>query len=182
LPAKWHFKDGRTSDTLGSDKHKADVLFVDYDYLFDGLGGKYCEDGVKEPDANRVGLYFFESGTTDPFRDFDGHDELKRSGDQVSKDSFEGNIASLVDETLQKHPEWKGGAPSQKAVVNEAANGEKAAVGGEQASIKDTITFLLPDTFKRIFHPRPRGHAIIANVVFWYSKLPSALYMTCSSN
>ncbi|KAL9621816.1 MAG: hypothetical protein Q9160_003789 [Pyrenula sp. 1 TL-2023] len=34
----------------------------------------------------------------------------------------------------------------------------------------DSLSWIFPDTMKRVFHPRPRGHAVIANLVLWHMR------------
>jgi lysophospholipase L1-like esterase len=133
------------------------VRFIDYDAQIEALRGRYCEAGVAEPAPNRPALAFYEWNTVD-----NGEDPKKlrnRTGEDVPKGSFEGDIAERINKTLREHPEWE--FDPDKGFVNKTKAGE---VGGEGA-IENTIHWLLPDSWKRVFHLRPEGHAVIARLL-----------------
>lgn len=131
------------------------VRFIDYDAYIEEAKGRYCEAGVIEPDPNRLGLAFYEWDTIDQY---DNATQLKRTGDDVPRGSFEGNIAEMINKTLQEHPDWE--FDPSKGYVNKS----KMVVRPE-GLIDDTIWWLLPDTWKRVFHLRPEAHAIIAQLI-----------------
>jgi hypothetical protein len=115
--------------------------------------GRYCEAGVQEPDPNRLGLSFYEWNTVDSE---DNITKLYNTGDDVLPRSFEGDIATLINKTLVEHPDWEF-EPS-KGFVNKS----KIRTDG---FVDDTIWWLLPDSWKRVFHPRPEAHAVIAQLI-----------------
>jgi lysophospholipase L1-like esterase len=132
------------------------VRFIDYDSAIEAIRGRYCEAGVQEPDPNRDGLAFYEWNTVD-------HGENKtalqnQTGDGVPKGSFEGGIADQINKTLEEHPDWQ--FDPEKGFVNKTKEG----VEGE-GIIEDTLHWLIPDSYKRVFHLRPEGHRIVARMV-----------------
>jgi lysophospholipase L1-like esterase len=132
------------------------VRFIDYDSHIETSRGRYCEAGITEPDPNRRGLAFYEWSTVDT-----GENKTalqNRTGDDVPKGSFEGGIAGKINKTLQEHPDWQ--FDSDKGFVNKT----KGAVG-EKGMLGNTIHWLLPDSYKRVFHMRPEGHRIVARVL-----------------
>ncbi|OCL14763.1 SGNH hydrolase [Glonium stellatum] len=132
------------------------VVFVDYDDYVAENKGRYCEAGVMEPAPNRLGLYFYEWKTVDTG---DNTTALSRAGDDVPKGSFESEIAEWTNRTHQEHPDWKFGPEDDEKIV--------LGAGKERSSeiIGDTVSWLLPDFWKRVFHLRPAGHLLIANLV-----------------
>lgn len=134
------------------------VRFIDYNAHIEALHGRYCEAGVAEPAPNRPALAFYEWGTVDS-----GEDPKKlhnRTGEDVPKGSFEGDIAERINKTLQEHPDWE--FDPDKGFVNKTKAGEVDGKG----VIEDTIHWLLPDSWKRVFHLRPEGHEIVARLLF----------------
>lgn len=133
------------------------VRFVDYNAHIEALRGRYCEAGVAEPAPNRPALAFYEWNTVDS-----GEDAKKlrnRTGEDVPRGSFEGDIAERINRTLKEHPAWE--FDPEKGFVNKTKAGE---VSGEGA-IENTIHWLLPDSWKRVFHLRPEGHETVARLV-----------------
>ena len=131
------------------------VRFVDYDARIAALRGRYCERGVLEPDPNRRGLVFYEWDTVDT-----GENKtslLNSTGDGVPKGSFESGIAEQVNRTLHEHPDWRFDPDKGFVKKNETLQ--------EQGIIEDTIHWLIPDSYKRVFHLRPKGHWIIADML-----------------
>jgi lysophospholipase L1-like esterase len=132
------------------------VRFIDYDSQVETSRGRYCEAGVTEPDPNRYGLAFYEWSTVDT-----GENKTalqNRTGDDVPKGSFESGIAGQINKTLQEHPDWQ--FDPDKGFVNKT----KGAVG-EKGMLGNTIHWLLPDSYKRVFHMRPEGHRIVARML-----------------
>jgi lysophospholipase L1-like esterase len=132
------------------------VRFIDYDAEIEASRGRYCETGVQEPDANRDGLAFYEWNTVDHG---ENRTELQnRTGEDVPKGSFESDIADQISKTLEEHPDWQ--FDPDKGFVNKT----KGDVG-EKGIIGDTLHWLIPDSYKRVFHLRPEGHRIVARMV-----------------
>ncbi|KAF2490541.1 SGNH hydrolase [Lophium mytilinum] len=148
--------------------HKAgdQVIFVDYDSYVAENKGRFCEAGVIEPDPNRNGLCFYEWKTVDP-----GYTALRHAGDDVPKGSFESDIAEWTNKTLQEHPDWKFG-PDEEVGLDADKMREEQAIG-------DTVSWLLPDFWKRVFHLRPAGHLLIAHLLM--SKLAETTPKICGS-
>ncbi len=165
------------------------VVFVNWDRYFTRYRGRYCERNVPEPDASRLGLLFYEWDTIDnnepPAND--PSTELKRSGTSVGEGSFGGDINNFVEQTVKAHPDWtyaRPGGPADAATVIKAppisstsGTGGSCRVGtGKLAKVcvGNTIDQLgvvqsyLPTTWLRVFHPRPPGQAMIANLVLYY--------------
>ncbi|KAJ4354015.1 uncharacterized protein N0V89_005747 [Didymosphaeria variabile] len=133
------------------------VRFIDYNAHIEALRGRYCEAGVAEPAPNRPALAFYEWDTMDS-----GEDPKKlrnRTGEDVPKDSFEGDIAKRINKTLREHPEWE--FDPDKGFVNKT----KAGGVDDKGAVGDTIHWLLPDSWKRVFHLRPEGHEVVARLL-----------------
>ncbi|KAH7122589.1 SGNH hydrolase-type esterase domain-containing protein [Dendryphion nanum] len=129
--------------------------FVDYSAAIEKAQGRYCEAGVEEPDPNRKGLSFYEWNTVDTGEN--GTALQRKTGDNVPKGSFEADLASRVHKTLQEHPDME--FDPEKGFVN------KSKISPDGAA-EDLIWWLLPDSWKRIFHPRPAAHTIIAQMIY----------------
>ena len=171
----------------GSAASRDRVKLIDWDWTFGQAGGRFCENGVTEPDPMRKELLFYEWNTLD-----DGDDPaiIERPGDPVPRDTFEGNISSWVLETIEQHPEWEFRGPGASrdeeltfthAYMREHALREEKwilahrelmnpsdAVDGDvhaRLGLDDLIFWFLPDSWKRVFHPRALGHRIIADII-----------------
>jgi hypothetical protein len=134
----------------------SDVRFVDYDGEVEKRRARYCEKGVLEPQPMRKGLGFYEWDTVDEIDDVAA---LERMGDDVRRGSFEGEIAERIDRTLQEHPEWEFDPAMGKLDKN------RMNEVGAEGMVEDVIWWLLPDKWKRVFHPRPEVHAVIASLI-----------------
>ncbi|KAJ4303118.1 hypothetical protein N0V90_002010 [Kalmusia sp. IMI 367209] len=133
------------------------VRFIDYNAHIEALRGRYCEAGVSEPAPNRLGLAFYEWDTVDKG---ENATELRnRTGGDVPRGSFEGDIAERINKTLEEHPGWE--FDPEKGFVNKTKGREM----GEKGAIENTIHWLLPDSWKRVFHLRPEGHGVVARLV-----------------
>ncbi|KAH8590524.1 SGNH hydrolase-type esterase domain-containing protein [Bisporella sp. PMI_857] len=154
--------------------------FVDYDQHFTDLQGLFCQDGVKEPDGNRDGLLFFEwntnSETTNLKRSEISDDDLptisedeflailearqtnngSTDGSTTPSLSFEDSILNLVTQALADNSSLQLSLPDN--------SGPDPGCRGRCLGFLEN---LIPDTIGRVFHPRPGGHAIIANLVIW---------------
>ena len=133
------------------------VGFIDYDRWVATQRGRYCEAGVHEPDPNRWGLMFYEWDTVETG---ENKTDLQNStGDGVPKGSFEGGIAEQINKTLQEHPNWT--FDKDKGFVKKNETG----IGGE-GIIGDTIHWMIPDSYKRVFHMRRHGHQGVAGYIW----------------
>lgn len=118
---------------------------------------------------------FYEWGTVDVEKGA-GDDELRKADAYVPRESFEGQIAKMVLEILDKNPDLKlaatmGGLYKVRlAKYLEMQRMRKNATGGgdvnEEGFTEDAIWWLLPDNWKRVFHPRPQTHALIARLIY----------------
>jgi lysophospholipase L1-like esterase len=133
------------------------VRFIDYNSHIEAARGRYCEAGVQEPAPNRDELAFYEWSTVDPSENKTALQN--ETGGDVPKGSFEGDIAERINKTLQEHPDWE--FDPDKGFVNKS----KPDVGKE-GIVGDTIHWMLPDAWKRVFHLRPEGHRLVARLVF----------------
>ena len=132
------------------------VRFIDYDARIAALRGRYCELGVHEPDPNRWGLVFYEWDTVDRGENKTGLQN--ETGDGVPKGSFESGIAEQINKTLHEHPDWSFDPDKGFVKKNETEV-------GKDGIIEDTIHWLIPDSYKRVFHLRPEGHWIVAGML-----------------
>jgi len=143
-----------TQIQLAVERAGPDVVFVEYDHSYVERGGRFCEDGVQEPAPNRRELLFYEWGTTEDGMGNDTSLDTFTEGD-IGKGTFAGDINSWVAETLREHPE----AVSAGGPLNVAAAFEED---------EDTLGYvgsIIPDSWKRVFHPETAGHQVIANLV-----------------
>ncbi len=172
------------------------VVFVNYDDYFGQSKGRFCDVGVTEPDESRPGLLFYNWNTKDREDEEDGGDELKRatvgavmrenatetgnattigkiaggrnftaprnltatanfaafdkseSGSGSDK-TFEEALWDAMQKTQEEHPDWRYG-PDKKQMPDD----------------RHAPRSLL-DGWKKVFHPRPLGHSIIANLVLY---------------
>lgn len=129
--------------------------FIDYSDKIEHDQGRYCEAGVNEPDPNRKNLNFYEWNTVDTGEN--GTALQERTGGDVPKGTFEADVASRIHKTLQHYPDME--FDPEKGFVNKS----KIAPDG---ALDDLIWWLLPDSWKRIFHPRPHAHTIIAQMIY----------------
>ena len=132
------------------------IRFIDYDAQIEAARGRYCEKGVLEPNPNRLGLTFYEWNTVDT-----GENKTalqNQTGEDVPKHSFQGDIAKDINKTLGEHPGWQ--FDPEKGFVNKT-RGEVRDSGW----VSDSIHWMLPDSYKRVFHLRPEGHRIIAKTL-----------------
>ncbi|KAK2009874.1 SGNH hydrolase [Colletotrichum eremochloae] len=157
--------------------------YVGYDEYFTARRGRFCEAGVQEPDADRKGLLFFERSTelvdmTPLGRRKVAALELSGSeagtaalqGRQADDDngtevSFEKYITNAIAEARAKNPSLVASPPDNRAF--------RARAGLSQ---------FIGDDFKRVFHPQPAGHAIIANLVVGRMTNGTAAAQTSSRN
>lgn len=176
---------------LGNDQ----VVYVDYDPYFGLWTGRYCEAGVTETDADREALLFFERDTPSTVYNW----KAKRAEattdpeDIVPDGTFEGDIAKAIRAGLAENPSLKanlsggslqtleigkppadGSAPEVLSVIFDSKNSALQGTSRRLGIIGiagDALGYLIPDTTKRVFHPRPVGHAIIASLLLWHMEI-----------
>ncbi|KAL1631113.1 hypothetical protein SLS56_004501 [Neofusicoccum ribis] len=161
----------------------SDFIFVDYDQYYDDLGGRFCESGVKEPDGNRQGLLFFEWGTNDDDttlpskrdidylelddsylenvyqpRDFEDDD-----AELVARQASSGNVTSFEDTIMDMIIQTKTDNTSLLIALPDHSGADPVYRGRTTLSKSDFVS----DSILRVFHPRPGGHALVANLLIW---------------
>jgi GDSL-like Lipase/Acylhydrolase family len=148
-----------------ADRASSRVIFIDWDWIFREAAGRFCEDPFEEPAPDRKGLLFFEWNTLD---DGDDPDLLIRPGDPVPRDTFEGSIGQWVLQTLAERPNAVFGPPGSKPVqLFKVARKQLASQNRFKAQLgfDDLVFWFLPDSWKRVFHPRAVGQNIIAGMI-----------------
>ncbi|KAF2824026.1 SGNH hydrolase [Ophiobolus disseminans] len=133
------------------------VRFVDFDPRIEAARGRYCEANIKEPNPNRPDLAFYEWDTVDQGENRTALQNY--TGDGVPRGSFEEEIAEEINKTLQEHPAWS--FDPEKGFVNRTKDSVT-----QEGIVGDTIHWLIPDSYKRVFHLRPGGHRVVARMVF----------------
>lgn len=153
---------------LAAEKAGDHVMFVDWDWTFARARGRFCERGREtEPAPERDGLLFYEWNTLD---DGENRRLIERPGDPVPEDTFEGDIGKWVLETLLRHPDYTEFGPQgskyfqlgEQMMVEEVVRQSEIGV---QMGFDDLVFWFLPDSWKRVFHPRAMGHHIIADMI-----------------
>jgi hypothetical protein len=121
------------------------VVYVDFDWAFAQVNGRFCEEGVEEPAPDRAGLLFYEWMTLD-----DGEDPhlINNPGDPVANDTFEGSIGRWVLETLDQHPDWKGEFGPEGSPLFHISDAAylKAAEFKAKMGLDDLVFWFLPDS------------------------------------
>lgn len=152
----------KIKETISKLGHSDKIVFVDVDPYVRLLQGRFCESGIEEPAKNRPGLLFYNRGTSDGEDDDWDHNDLKRNGEEVDANTFEGQIASKFENAMKDHPDWK-------LAAEDSGQSQVAAVGEANAlDVQGTITTFIPDTIKRVFHPRPYLHGIYAQLTLFH--------------
>jgi lysophospholipase L1-like esterase len=127
------------------DRNDIVYRFIDYDPVFDQVNGRFCTPGVQEPAPNRPNLLFYEWDTSDSRHEAEhGVDGL--DPEDVTEGTFEGRIVDWIEEAKRKHPDAVAAAYPADGYVGQRS-------------------LLIPDGYLRVFHPRPRGHEIVAEKI-----------------
>jgi lysophospholipase L1-like esterase len=138
----------------------AQVVYLDINQYYEIWGGRFCETGVVEPAPDSDILLFFERYTGEgdfPFRIKVRREDTALEPVSSSNGTFEAQVNEYVQQTLQKHPDWITDLKTDayyESPINELSS--------RQASL------ILPDSWLRVFHPRPNGHAIIAMYTLYH--------------
>ncbi|KAI9671724.1 MAG: hypothetical protein M1831_003252 [Alyxoria varia] len=169
-----------SGDALSTDDW---VVFVDYDKYFTDTAGRFCEDGYGETDSNRDGLLFYERWTDDDaeptVRKPEGAaaepPKLEHGADIVMNGTFEWQIDEWISQAAGNST-LKTTVPEEERLVGEGmlSAGAENAGGTDEQKEKGGHVSLVPDTWKRIFHPRPGGHQLIANLVLYHMEVTRA--------
>ena len=167
------------------------VVYVNYDNYFANIGGRFCEAAVTEPDPNRPLLLFYEYDTDDTKIDGSsssggGHTELKAvdpkpsnaTDNTIAPSSSPAKTANPKSTTALLHRDLSArDSTNTKPMKSDVASSSEFKVAqtnffrqnttnayGEKGVISDLF---LADMHKRVFHPRPLGYQIIANLIFY---------------
>ncbi|KAJ5086483.1 hypothetical protein NUU61_007790 [Penicillium alfredii] len=135
------------------------VVFVDYDYMIRTSGGQFCEKGVDEPNPGRKQLMFFELDPTEAL----GMSPFKRDGGDSYEGTFEYDIDRLGELTLTAGSTFKDAPHAKNSTKTEKTEDNKRF-----------IEAVLPDGFKRIFHPTIKAHKSIADYLIYYMVMDNA--------
>jgi hypothetical protein len=125
-------------------------VFVNYDQYYTKNGGLFCEPGTQEPAPNRNGLLFYEWGTGDTNTLSKRQENNGLDPNQAVSGTFEGQIVAWANATKAKNP-----------------MAETEAQHESPGNVLISTSSFIRDGYLRVFHPRPEGHAIIANLIFW---------------
>jgi len=187
------------------------VVYVDYDQYFTGFTGRFCEAGVTEPDPQRPDLLFFERKTTDPALLWKRQASIlpvtnvtepidtsaaANVDNVIANGTFEGDIAFRIAQTMARNPTWMSSleddvmqlleidtVPSDGStphILSASAPTNNTAIA--KRGVKDTVAWLLPDSMKRVFHPKPNGHAYVASLVLYHMEAENAKMQAGSSS
>lgn len=151
------------------------VVFVDYDKYYQSSVGRFCEDGHPETDSNREGLVIYNYYTDDkvePGAKTADNTKLARSGGLVMNGTFEGQINAWVQEAAAADSSLKPAQPEEDVAGD--APSIKDVKATEDQIVTGYSSYLLPDSYGRIFHPRPAGHALIANLILYEMEVTKA--------
>ena len=149
------------------------AVYVEIDSFFSEYEGRFCEAGVTEPDANRDPLLFFQEHTNRvTVQALEGASvQTLEVADLVPASSWEGQIAALIHEAQEADDdllEEIGTSAVKTLEVSDAAelvDEEPDTSDHPPVTAQSSIGYWLPDSAKWVFHPRPNGHALIANRV-----------------
>ncbi|KAI9678746.1 MAG: hypothetical protein M1817_005803 [Caeruleum heppii] len=154
------------------------VVFVNYDRYFEDTAGRLCEKGVQEPDSERDGLLFYEWQSFDQGEN-ETHLELRRRDQHnLGPGTFGGDMLAMIAQTHKQNPDWEVALPDTHERPERPTNEDivipDLEIGNADGDIEAMLAMLeelkgllIPDGIKRVFHPRPLGHSIIANLVFY---------------
>lgn len=154
----------KISEAVGRAGDKA--VFVDYDKYYKDTLARFCEARYAEPFGNRAGLLFYEYYTDDSVEPDtpDGKSASARSGNLVMNGTFEGDINALVQEYMSANS--SASFDIQTTAVGNDAKKVQTNPSLDQNDVATQVS-VIPDSYGRVFHPRPGGHALISNLVFY---------------
>lgn len=110
----------------------------------------------------------------------------------VANGTFEGSVAAMLSSTLVQNPSWVGnlsdgifqvlevGTPPDDGSVPHIIsasppNNSTSSAKVRRGAIGDFLAWAVKDEVKRVFHPRPRGHSLIASLVIYHMEVQNAL-------
>ena len=142
------------------------AVFVNYDQYYADTLGRYCESGYAEPFGNRAGLLLYEYYTNDDAAPdaADGKSATTPVGHLVMNGTFEGDINAMVQEYKIAHPEEAKDHP--EITSSDVPTAAPTNLSPDQANVGTQVA-VIPDSYARVFHPRPGGHALISSLIFY---------------
>ncbi len=147
----------------------SDVTFIEYDTYYTQSLGRFCEDNYPETNPNRYGLLFYEWDTDDNAPETDGATAqvsgppLAITPGLVMNGTFEASINNYIRQTIAQNSTWGQNWTTVQGTppTIDSLNATK------QQIVKGSSSNLVPDGYGRVFHPRPNGHQLIANLIFY---------------
>lgn len=150
------------------------IVFVDYDQYYQSTVGRFCEAGQGETAGNREGLLLYEYYTDDnvaPGVQTAANTPLTRTGNPVMNGTFEGTIKAMVLAALAANSSLTPAIPQDDTAATVSATDVQAT---SDQLVTGSSSSVLPDSYGRIFHPRPAGHFTIANLVLYHMSVRRA--------
>lgn len=163
----------------------SEFVFIDYDTYFQTIKGRFCEPGVKEPAASRPALLFYEWDTEDGTQKLPTKRDLERlefedeglenvhqprdtdvmeSALEARQAADSGNVTSFEDQVANWIVQAKTENRTLEVSLPDHSGADPAYRGRSSLSVSDFVS----DGVKRVFHPRPGGHALITNLLVWH--------------
>jgi hypothetical protein len=143
---------------LGEIVNAADdrVIFVDYSGWVAQVGGRFCEEGIKEPNKNNQDAVFYQWESIDYWEDPSDMENL--SPRDFGNNTFAGQFMSAVEEVRASDPAF------MIRDVDDKANPETTE---SSTNLEERDASWLHKIY-RVFHPTLNGHSMIANLVFYH--------------
>lgn len=110
----------------------------------------------------------------------------------IDNGTFEGSIAAMISNTLTTNPSWitalnnsvfevlevdsppaDGSAPHIISASPPSSNVTTSRF--RRGAVGDFAAWLVTDSVKRVFHPRPRGHSLMASLVLYHMEAENAI-------
>ena len=156
------------SDAVG--RAGSSVTFIDYDKYYTAGMGRFCEKDYPESNPNRYGLLFYEWDTDDNKPETDGEKALANSPPLhvtpglVMNGTFHAAINDYIKQMHAQNPSWG----SNWTTVDGSLPHIESLNATKKQLLHGTSSNLVPDGYAKVFHPRPNGHQLIANLVLYH--------------
>ncbi|KAI8966210.1 SGNH hydrolase [Daldinia sp. FL1419] len=148
-----------TINTINSRFTKDKVIFIDYDRDFDGH--RFCEEGVKEPDYDRVDTWFFLVGGPDNARNGTRPNHVYDVQTLPPTSAFVDPSSCL--EPAQASGDWGRLALCYMAMAKHQDPSLQLARGD---LVAENSMWYVPTYYGQTFHPRSLGHETIRNKIY----------------
>ncbi|KAG9698251.1 SGNH hydrolase, partial [Aureobasidium melanogenum] len=133
------------------------VIFVDYSSWVGQAGGRFCEDGIKEPNKNNADAVFYQRGSVDIWEDPKNMAELAPR--DYGNNTIISQITSAIEEVQASDPTF---------TVRDVNDDEEDPEAAEQSTSLEERGLGWKAKTYRVFHPTLIGHSMIANLVFYH--------------